>query len=121
MSIKFKKKTVGSVSADFRKIKKISQKKMACDLKIEVDELRIFEESTEFPDQEFFKKICDYLDVTPTAIFLKVLNREDHVTMEQRVYFDAAEPIVDKLIYFLLSAKKPENTVPVNKRKISQN
>jgi transcriptional regulator with XRE-family HTH domain len=103
--MKQSKKTVGSVIADFRITKKISQKKMAEDIGVTLDTLISIENGSKNIDSDLLEYIADYLNVPSSTIIYGTLSTKDANSKKAKKYLKISKPIVDQLAHFLLTGK----------------
>jgi transcriptional regulator with XRE-family HTH domain len=111
---------IGEVIVTLRKQKKVKQKDLADSLEISATYLSLIEHGEQRPSIALIARIADFFDLPVTAILFKALGSENAKSKRQKKYFEAAEPIVDSLIQYLLSgdsASKGKNPLAKVKQK----
>lgn len=94
---------IGEVIVDLRKQKGIKQKEIAEGLGVSVTYLSRIENNEQKPSVDLITKIATFLDVPVSAIVFKALDLDAIENKEQKKYFKTAQPIIDKLMEFLLT------------------
>jgi transcriptional regulator with XRE-family HTH domain len=117
--MKQKNKTLGEILADCRKIKKMSQKKLAAELAVSVDDIKKVE-TTDSPNSKLVKKIIKYFDIPLSFIAYSMLTTDD-MKPGKKKYFEKAQPVIENLLYILLGMEKPTNEVNPDLKSISEN
>lgn len=96
---------VGEAIISLRNRKQIGRRDLAQAIGIYPRQLRLIERNEKKPTVKNMADIAKYFDLPPSAIFFLALEYNDIENEEQKKYFEAAKPIVDKLIEYLLSDK----------------
>lgn len=94
---------IGEVIVTLRKQKGVKQKDLAESLGITATYLSLIEHGEQKPSIALISSIANYFDLPITVILYKALGLENAKSKNQKKYFEAAEPIVNSLIQYLLS------------------
>lgn len=117
---------IGEVIVNLRKQKGIKQKEIAEGLGISVPYLSRIENNEQKPSVDLIVKIANFLDVPVSAIVFMGLDLDAIENKEQKKYFKTAQPIIDRLMEYLLSGDsttkgqdplaKIKHKIPVRKK-----
>jgi transcriptional regulator with XRE-family HTH domain len=111
-------KKIGEVIVKLRKQRGLKQKELAKNLGISATYLSLVENSEQKPSVDLIAKIADFFDLPVTSIVYMALDIDKVKSKEQQKYFEAAKPIIDSLIDYLLSDNsKSRGKIPLDKIK----
>jgi len=107
---------IGDAIVNLRKQKGVKQKDLAECVGVTATYLSQVEHGQQKPSMDLIAKIASYFELPVTSLIYLALDLDSLENKEQKKYFKSAQPIIDKLINFLLSdTNTTKGTGPLGK------
>jgi len=109
---------IGEAIVNLRKQKGVKQKDLAKCVGVSASYLSLVEHNEMKPSMDLIAKIAGHFNLPTTALIYMALDLDGLKNKEQKKYFMAAQPMIDKLINYLLSdTSTTKRTGPLGKVK----
>ena len=108
---------VGEVIVNLRKQKGVEQQEFAKSLGKSIPYISLIENNKKRPSVPLLAQIAAYFDIPVATLIFKAIEKTAAKNQKQKAFFEAATPIVNKLINYLLS----EEDTPREKDSLARN
>src|SRR5580692_10785379 len=94
---------IGEAIKTLRKTNAVKQKDLAAAVAVSATHLSLVESGEQKPSVDLIDRIANHFGIPVSAIVYMALDMDKLENEEQQKYFEAAKPIIDKLMTYLLS------------------